>query len=257
MYIHRVLKLGMLILFIATGTFLSGCITPEIICPEGEIEEISLDSFRVAFEDIEWVNWIGGDCQGNNDFDYNDCVSDVNVVGKFICGNNFLKEITFIVTYQYDGSGYLDYQFGLKMPDDFNSQTYTAVLDASPAVEKTTGKRDFIIFDKNVGAPNGPFVLTITFDTPFAYSYNGFNSTDIHGDLMDVKPFIDITNGYSERLLAGMGPVEGDRVLLVPYTWQWPDEEVPIWDVYNEVSLVSCYPVFDNPGTWTWIGETL
>ena len=213
----------------------------------------------MAFEDIPWGDWTGGDCGGSNDFDYNDCVSDVNVVGEFIC-DNLLTKITFTVTYQYDGSGYLDHEFGLKMPDVFNSHTYTADLDGFPAAEENLEEQDFIIFDKSVGAPSGPFVLTITFVTPFPYTYTGFTPSDIHGDLMDVKPFIDISNGYTERLLAGMETDEGKRVLLVPGVlldppngWAWPDEGEPIWDVYNEVSLVSCYPVFDSPfpGTWT------
>jgi len=223
--------------------------TIEVTC---DLVEVGLDDFRVAFEDIKWNAWNSGGCDGDNDFDYNDCVSDVNVVGKFICDDH-LKEIKFTVTYQYDGSGYLDHQFGLKMPDVFNAQTYIADLDGNPTSEVSTGEGDFIIFDKSIVDPSETttYVLTITFDSPFAYSYTGFTPADIHGDLMDVKPFIDISNGYTERLIAGMGPVEGNRVLLVPDTWQWPDEGDPIWDVYNEVSLVSCYPVFDDPGTWT------
>jgi len=223
------------------------------------LEEVALDDFRVAFEDIPWDEWdgpVGQACQGTNDFDYNDCVSDVNVVGQYLCGS-LLKEITFKVTYQYDGSGYLDHKFGLKMPDGFSSHSYTADLEGSPVFEANSGEQDFIIFDKLTVDPSETitYELTITFGIPFAYSYTGFTASDIHGDLMDVKPFIDISGIASpvERLIAGMGPDEGNRVLLVPETWLWPAEGDPIWGVYNEVSLVSCYPVFDNPGTWTII----
>ena len=97
MHIYNSLKLVILVLFIATVAFFAGCttppITPEVICPEEEVEEeVTLDSFRVAFEDVEWAIWSGGDCLGGNDYDYDDCVCDVDVDGKFICGDH-LKEV--------------------------------------------------------------------------------------------------------------------------------------------------------------------
>jgi hypothetical protein len=228
-------------------------ITIEVTC---EPEEVALDDFRVAFEDLPWGNWSGGTCEGSNDFDYNDCVSNVNVVGEFICGD-YLKEIKFTVTYKFDGSGYLDHKFGLKMPDDFAGKPCIYNLNGAGFTSELNCPEEFIFFDKLSATPVESFDLTIEFTTPFEYDYAGFTLSDIHGDLMDVKPFIDISESGSpvERLIAG-GPntvLDDDkRVLLVPNTWQWPGEGIPIWKVYDEVSRDVCYPRFDSPGTWTW-----
>jgi hypothetical protein len=140
------------------------------------------------------------------------------------------------------------------MPDDFVGKTCTYVLDSVTSSDVPC-PGDFIIFDKTVDAPGDSFILTITFDTPFPYTYIGFASDDIHGvPTMDVKPFIDIYNQGSatlvERLIAGMGPNEGNRVLLVPDTWQWPEEGKPIWNYYDDVIRVDCLPVFDGSGNW-------
>ena len=254
MYIHRVLKLAMLVLFIAIGTFLSGCITPEIICPEGEIEEISLDSFRVAFEDLEWVNWSGGDCLGHNDYDYEDCVCDVIVDGKFICGK-YLQEVELIITYQNDGAGDLNHEFGLVLPSIFTGKSCTYDLNGSIS-SNVSCPGEFVFFNNDNTTIGKIFYLTIIFESPFVYSYSSFVQTDIHGNLIDIKPFINIyrsNNSFKEKLLAGTGD---KRVLLVPDGWQW-DSGVPLWDCYAEVIENDCYPEFINPGTWTWIGETL
>lgn len=218
--------------------------------------EENLDSFRVAFEDIEWANWSGGDCQGNNDYDYEDCVCDVDVDGKFICGD-YLEEVKFTITYQNDGSGNLDHEFGLKMPSIFVSKSCTYNLNGS-IFSGVPCPGEFIFFHKDTAIPGEVFYLTITFDSPFAYSYSGFVQTDIHGNLIDIKPFINIywdsDNSFKEKLLAGTGD---KRVLLVPDGWQWPSSDsTPLWDVYAEVIETDCYPEFTNPGTWTWTGGT-
>jgi len=225
----------------------------EITCPE---EEVTLDSFRVAFEDIEWANWSGGDCQGNNDYDYEDCVCDVDVDGKFICGD-YLEEVKFTITYQNNGSGNLDHEFGLKMPSIFVGESCTYNLNGSIS-SGVPCLGEFIFFHKDTATPGEVFYLTITFESPFAYSYSGFVQTDIHGNLIDIKPFINIywdnDNSFKEKLLAGTGD---KRVLLVPDTWQWPSSDrTPLWDVYAEVIETDCYPEFTNPGTWTWTGGT-
>jgi hypothetical protein len=258
MHIYKSLKLVVLVLFIATVAFFAGCCypsTPEVICPEEEVEvEVTLDSFRVTFEDLEWTNWSGGDCQGNTDYDYEECVTDVDVDGKFIC-DDYLKEVKFTITYQNDGSGDLgdlDHEFGLKMPSIFVSESCTYNLNGSIS-SMVPCPREFVFFHKDTATPGEVFYLTITFESPFVYSYSGFVQTDIHGKLIDIKPFINIywanDNSFKEKLLAGTGD---KRVLLVPDGWQWPYWN-PIWDFYAEVIENDCYPEFINPGTWTWI----
>ena len=219
-------------------------------------EEVTLDSFRAAFEDIEWANWSGGDCQGNNDYDYEDCVCDVDIDGKFICGDH-LKEVKFTITYQNDGSGNLDHEFGLKMPSIFASESCTYNLNGSIS-SGVPCPGEFVFFHKDTATPGEVFYLTITFDSAFAYSYSGFVKSDIHGNLIDIKPFINIywdsDNSFKEKLLAGTGD---KRILLVPDGWQWPSSDrTPLWDVYAEVIENDCYPEFTNPGTWTWTGGT-
>ena len=228
-------------------------LTYEVTCPE---EEVTLDSFRVAFEDIEWANWSGGDCQGNNDYDYEDCVCDVDVDGKFICGDH-LKEVKFTITYLNDGSGTLDHEFGLKMPSIFVGESCTYNLNGSIS-SRVPCPGEFVFFHEDTATPGEVFYLTITFESPFVYSYSGFVQTDIHGNLIDIKPFINIywdsDNSFKEKLLAGTGD---KRVLLVPDGWQWPSSDrTPLWDVYAEVIENNCYPVFTNPGSWTWTGGT-
>jgi hypothetical protein len=184
MYIYKSLKLVVLVLFITTVAFFAGCyggITPEVICPEEEVEEeVTLDSFRVTFEDIEWDNWSGGDCQGNNDYDYNECICDVDVDGKFICGD-YLKEVKFTITYQNDGSGDRDHEFGLKMPSIFVGESCTYNLNGS--------------IPSGVPCP-GEFIDI----KPF------------------INIYWDSDNSFIEKLLAGTGD---KRVLLVPDGWQW------------------------------------
>jgi hypothetical protein len=208
----------------------------------------------VVFEDIEWTNWSGGDCQGNNDYDYEDCVCDVDVDGKFIFGE-YPKEVKFIITYQNDGSGDRDHEFGLKMPSIFVGESCTYNLNGSiPSGVPCPG--EFIFFHKDTATLGEVFYLTITFESPFVYSYSGFVQTDIFGVLIDIKPFINIywdsDNSFIEKLLAGTGD---KRVLLVPDGWQW-SYWTPLWNVYAEVIENDCYPEFINPGTWTWTGGT-
>jgi hypothetical protein len=257
MHINKLLKLVVLILFVVTVAFFTGCsvgIIPEVICPEGEDEvEVTLDSFRVAFEDIEWAIWSGGYCLGDNDYDYEDCVCDVNVDGKFCA--DILKEIKFTITYQNDGSGDRDHEFGLKMPSIFIGESCTYDLNGSIS-SKVACPGEFVFFHNDTATPGEVFYLTITFESLFIYSYSGFVQTDIHGKLIDIKPFIntywDIDDSFIEKLSAG----DDDwRVLLVPDGWQWP-LWTPIWDFYAEVIENDCYPEFINPGTWTWTGWT-
>jgi len=227
--------------------------TFEIVVTCDEPEEVGLDSFRVAFEDIAWNGWNSGGCDGDNDFDYEDCVSDVDVDGWFICNDDYLKEIKFTITYLNDGSGYIHHKFGLKMPSIFVGKSCTYDLNSLGPVAGTCPV-EFIFFDEDLKEPgDGPFDLIITFDSPFAYTYNAFEVADIHGDNIDIKPFIDALNTNTtstERIAAGTGD---KRVLLVPDGWAWPSPDAtPIWDVYNEVNLVDCYPVFDDSITgWT------
>jgi len=255
---YKSLKLVVLVLFIATVAFFAGSyggITPEVMCAEKKvIEEVTLDSFRVVFEDIEWTNWSGGDCQGNNDYDYEDCVCDVDVDGKFTCGDH-LEEVKFTITYQNDGSGNLDHEFGLKMPSIFVGESCTYNLNGSIS-SSVPCPGEFVFFHKDTATPGEVFYLTITFESLFVYTYSDFVQTDIHGNLIDIKPFINIyldtDNSFIEKLLAGSGD---KRVLLVPDGWQWPSW-IPLWDVYAEVIENDCYPEFTNPGTWTWTGGT-
>lgn len=258
MYIYKSLNLVVLVLFIAMVTFFTGCnsITPEIVCPEGSVEEeVTLDSFRVAFEDSEWTNWTGGDCQGTNDYDYNECICDVDIDGTFVC-DDYLKEVKFTITYQNDGSGYLDHEFGLKMPSIFVGKSCTYILNDSVSLNVPC-PGEFVFFHKDTATLGEVFYLTITFESPFVYSYSGFVQTDIHGNLIDIKPFINLyrvsDNSFVEKLLAGTG---NKRVLLIPDGWQWL-AGAPLWDAYTEVIENDCYPEFINPGTWTWIGSTL
>jgi uncharacterized repeat protein (TIGR02543 family) len=217
----------------------------EQICPT-EIR----DSFRVAFEDIPWkYKSSGKGCGGINDYDYNDCVADVDVFGTFIGGK--LKGIQFEVTYEWDGAGGVSHQFGLKMPEVVG-KPYTAKLDEVPTYANSSG--GFVIFKK--GDSKKTYVLTITFDTPFAYTYVGFTSTDIHGNNLSVKPFVILNGSHegqsiNETLTAEDAGNEGKRVLIVPKTWTIPGEGVHIWDVYKYVSRYDCRPKFDNPGNWT------
>jgi len=257
MYIYKSSKLVILVLFIAIVAFFTGCITPEIICPEGEIEEeVSLDSFRVAFEDLKWVNWSGEDCQGFNDYDYEDCICDVIVDGKFICGK-YLQEVELIITYQNDGTGQLDHDFGLVLPSIFAGKSCTYDLNGSIS-SNVSCPGEFIFFHNDNTTIGETFYLTITFEIPFVYSYSSFVQTDIHGNLIDIKPFIkiylDSDNSFIEKILAGTGD---KRVLLVPDSWKWPSGGTPLWNVYAEIIENNCYPEFINPGTWTWTGETL
>jgi hypothetical protein len=258
MHIYKSLKLVVLVLFIATVVFFAGSyggITLEVICAEKKvIEEVTLDSFRVVFEDVEWSKWSGGDCQGYNDYDYDECVCNVDVDGKFIFGE-YPREIKFKITYENDGSGDRDHEFGLKIPSIFVGESCTYNLNGS-IFSSVPCPGEFVFFHKDTATPGEVFYLTITFESLFAYSYSGFVQTDIHGNLIDIKPFIntywDSDNSFIEKLLAGSGD---KRVLLVPDGWQWSGW-IPIWDAYAEVIENDCYPEFINPGTWTWIGET-
>ena len=244
-----------LVLSITVAIFVSGCTIPEIPCPEGEVEELSLDSFRVAFEDLKWVNWNGGDCQGLNDYDYDDCVCDVKVLGKFIC-SKYLQEIKLEITYQNDGYGDLDHEFGLVLPSIFKGKNCTYNLNGSFS-SKVRCPSEFVFFHSDSAMIGEVFYLEITFKFPFVYNYKSFVEEDIHGKLVDIKPYIRTylhsDNSFIGTILAGS---EDKRVLLVPDDWQW-STGAPLWDCYTEVIENNCYPEFINPGIWTWIGEAL
>jgi len=178
MHIYKSLKLVVLVLFIATVAFFAGCyggITLEAFCAEKKVvEEVTLDSFRVVFEDIEWANWSGGDCQGSNDYDYADCVCDVDVDGKFIFGD-YPIEVKFIITYQNDGSGNRNHEFGLKMPSLFVGEPCTYNLNGSIS-SSVPCPGEFVFFHKDTATPGEVFYLTITFESLFVYSYSSYSS---------------------------------------------------------------------------------
>ena len=131
---------------------------------------IKLDEFRVAFEDIPWGKWSGGNCKGDNDFDYEDCVADVEVEGTLIGG--LLSQIKFTVDYIHNGAVGLDHKFGLLMPAAFKNQIETAQLnDIDYGAFPADGR--FIIFKK--GDPGGIYELILTFKSAINYDYYGFD----------------------------------------------------------------------------------
>lgn len=248
-------KLINFVLFVTISIFFCGCdgsFVPGMICSEDETrEEVILDSFRVAFEDVDWIEWDGGNCQGYNDYDYEDCVCDIDIEGSYICDDR-LKEIKFSVTYQNDGTGNIGHEFGLRMPEIFIDKLCTYNLNGITS-SIVTCPGEFIFFQNNKAKQEEVFHLSIIFEKSFVYDYKEFTHADIHGNLIDIKPFIntywDIDDVFKEKIIAGN---EDKRILLVPSYWQW-SPGVPLWDCYAEVVENNCYPEFIDPGTWTWI----
>jgi len=93
-------------------------------------------------------------------------------------------------------------------------------------------------------APDRTAQLTITFGEPCPFDIEGLNPTAPNGGGLFFDPYIEV-NDTGETISAG-----DIRLLTVPDTWLWPQERVPIWDVYTEVENDgSNQPVFT---TETW-----
>jgi len=86
--------------------------------------------------------------------------------------------------------------------------------------------------------------LTITFDDPCPFDIDSLEPTKPNGSGLFFDPYITV-NQTGETINTG-----DIRLLTVPDTWLWPQESVPVWEVYDEVDNDgSDQPVFT---TETW-----
>jgi len=204
------------------------------------------DSLRVALEDLEFIPNLKGSISCN-DWDYNDWVGDIKIVYHLL-GPDKLTGIDFTITHVEHLAGY-HHKFHLIIPGGGVGGTYN--LDTSIGNTLVPGDNDIEVIPDTFTA-SGDYVLNIYYSGAVDFDYDSyeFNPVNIHGEGLFFEPVLEVSK-TSE--IIGKTDI---RMLTVPLLWKYPDGQVRIWTVYDEVESdegTPCpNPVFTDPGTWTW-----
>ena len=219
-------------------------------------------TISVAYEDLP----IGGD----NDYDYNDFVVDIDTLATFFFGtptNRKLIQIDFTVRPEARGAGF-DHRFHILIPADTFSQdgTYTLeIIGVGASTDSGTFNasedNDFIVIPDTREAlgsethshtntlecegptlPTTTAVLTINFSTPFYHDfsqYDPYSASSMHGEGLFFDPYLEVDTESDDNVFNSPEYEihTGDkRILTVPDDWRWPEEDIAIWNVYTGVS---------------------
>lgn len=220
----------------------------------------------VGFEDLPLL-------YGANDYDFNDWAVDINGNVALNPINNILSKITFDFNPIARGAGFT-HAFHLRIPAQTFHSDGTAVLTTYDANHNVSGTQtlpftassinDYVIFNNTLDVFPGslvdtiegqPFVypqrfakLSITFNSPFEFSFASYNFSDPHGVGMFFDPYLKVWNTGDEIHTGDL------RLLIVPSTgYLYPEERVRIDHAYPLVTYVPGNPVnflFPN-GWWT------
>lgn len=186
----------------------------------------------IAFEDLP--------ISERDEYDYNDFITDVTVLGTYTLGNLSKLELTSVARArgtEYHG----DFNLLISAGTFGSDGTYTIEFwetDGSP-MPSTSGSftgstdLDLVIFDNTWaaqpswntydGSPVGPgrvTKVTLNFDTPFPFDLGAPGDPlffDIYLYIWETGEYIRFTD---------------PRVIVAPIGWAWPEEFAAIWTVY-------------------------
>ena len=211
----------------------------EVLWPEG-------GTATIAFEDLP----VGG----GNDYDYNDFVTDVSVVGAY--SYEGLMELKFTFEAQARGAAYHHDLFLFIEANTFGSSgIYTITLyetDGSMLISMAAPFDNTLDFDRKIFAdtwlalppnyggwsgntfdgsgvqPGRMTVVTFEFDTPFAFDLSTYTPdyVSVHGDNLFFDPYLYVWDTGEEI------HITDPRLIVVPTDWEWPQETAAIWTVY-------------------------
>jgi LruC domain-containing protein len=201
----------------------------------------------VAFEDLE--------IDGGNDYDYNDFVTDISVLGTYSRGN--LAQLEFSFEAQARGSRYVHDLHLLIPASTFGSDgTYTIELYETDGtlLSSTAGSftgdtdLDLVIFDDTWDAlppnpgqsskgntidgcgvqPGRVTKVFLDFNTPFAFDLGDYSPEEVgvHGDNLFFDPYLYVRDTGEEI------HITDQRLIVVPTDWEWPEDHAALWDVY-------------------------
>jgi LruC domain-containing protein len=96
--------------------------------------------------------------------------------------------------------------------------------------------------------------LTITFNTPFYYDfsqYDPYSADSMHGEGLFFDPYLEVDTGDNNQFDSADYEIhkEDPRILTVPDSWEWPEEGISIWNVYESSVSEGNPPVF-SPAWW-------
>jgi hypothetical protein len=212
----------------------------------------------IAFEDLP----IGA----GNDYDYNDFITDVTVVGTYTLGN--LAQLELKSEARARGSGYRhDFHLLIRAGTFGSDGTYTVELYEidGTLINSISGSfpgstdLDLLMFDDtwvaqpgwntSDGSGVGPGRVTkffLNFNTPFPFDLG------VPGDPLFFDSYLYVwdTGEYIR--------FTDQRVIVAPTNWEWSEETADIWTVYPYNSTSGEGVISGNPPSFTtyWYTET-
>jgi LruC domain-containing protein len=224
----------------------------------------TIKSVAVGFEDLPLVG-------GENDYDYNDWITDVEITGTYdLHANNGLSNMKFDFIPKARGALY-EHTFHLAIPGGtfgsdgravltIKDQNHNVISRQTSAFVASSGA-DFVIFAntsdvlpnlantfENVpyAPPQRYATLEITFSNPAPFDFSKYNFASPHGGGLFFDPYLYVQN-------TGQAIHRGDiRMLTVPeISYMWPEEKVRIDKAYPDVTFIAGNPpTITFPNNW-------
>jgi LruC domain-containing protein/uncharacterized repeat protein (TIGR02543 family) len=224
----------------------------------------------IAFEDLE--------IDEESDYDYNDWVVDLTINTNYDGDTPNISSITFAILPKARGAGH-DHRFHILIPQDTFDEdgTYELVINGTggsdSGIFNSGNDMDFIVIPDtreslggethnhtNTKEGEGPTAetvtatLTITFNTPFYYDfsqYDPYSADSMHGEGLFFDPYLEVDTGDNNQFDSADYEIhkEDPRILTVPDSWEWPEEGISIWNVYESSVSEGNPPVF-SPAWW-------
>jgi len=227
----------------------------------------------VAFEDLPMG--------AGNDYDYNDFVPGVSILG--IYSDEGLVRLTFTFDAEARGASF-HHDFNMLIPaDTFGSggaylieyfETDGSLISSTSSSFDNTADLDLVIFANtwealppNSGQPwsgntydgsglqlGRRTIVTFEFTTPFAFDLTAYSPeyVGVHGDNLFFDPHLYVWD------TGQVIHITDSRLIVVQTDWEWPEEEVGVWNVYPYNPATGEGVTAGDPPTFTtyWYTET-
>ena len=225
----------------------------------------------IAFEDLE--------IDEESDYDYNDWVVDLTINTNYDGDTPNMSSISFAILPKARGAGH-DHRFHILIPQDTFDEdgTYELVINGTggsdSGIFNSGNDMDFIVIPDtreslggethnhtNTKEGEGPTAetvtatLTITFNTPFYYDfslYDPYSADSMHGEGLFFDPYLEVDTGDNNQFDSADYEIHkvDPRILTVPDSWEWPEEGISIWNVYESSVSEGNPPIF-SAAWWT------